>query len=217
MSEQPQPPVQPSYASSTPSSGLAVAALVCGILGLVFCLPVGIAGLVMGIIALVRTNREPEKYGGKGMAIGGIVTGAISPITFITVISLFISILLPSIEQAREFAMRALCEANMRSTVTALAIYADSNNGDFPPGLNTLITSGDITSQQMVCPSAEVNNHVYVPGLNRDAPPHTVLIYEPIENHGDEGGMVGFVDGTVRFVTQPEYDELLAPYLGASP
>ncbi len=57
------------------SQGMAIAALVCGILGL-GCLPVGIVGIVLGIVALVRISREPRRYRGTGMAIGGICTGA---------------------------------------------------------------------------------------------------------------------------------------------
>jgi hypothetical protein len=64
------------------SQGLATAALICGILALPcgFCcaglgLPLGIAAIVMGGIAMSRANAQPELYGGKGMAIGGLACG----------------------------------------------------------------------------------------------------------------------------------------------
>src|SRR5262245_54230645 len=50
VSYRPQPYVTPQ------SQGLAVAALVCGILGIFGCPLVGIVGLVMGIVALTRAN-----------------------------------------------------------------------------------------------------------------------------------------------------------------
>ena len=57
------------------SSGLAIASLVCGILGIltgifIYGVALGLAGIVLGIVALVAS--------GKGLAIGGIVTGVVS-------------------------------------------------------------------------------------------------------------------------------------------
>jgi hypothetical protein len=34
-------------------------------------------GLVLGIVSLVQIKNDPKKYGGKGMAIGGIVTSSL--------------------------------------------------------------------------------------------------------------------------------------------
>lgn len=59
------------------STGLAIGALVCGILSIVCCclgwlaLILAIAGVAMGIVVLVKA------MGGRGMAIGGIVCGGI--------------------------------------------------------------------------------------------------------------------------------------------
>ena len=68
----------------TPGSGLAIASLVCGILGVltgifIFSgLSLGLAGIVLGIVALVKVKNGTAS--GKGMAIGGIVTGALGMI-----------------------------------------------------------------------------------------------------------------------------------------
>lgn len=58
-------------------TGLAIASLVLGIISILCCCfglgwIFGIIGLALGIVSLV------QKKGGKGMAIGGIVTGALS-------------------------------------------------------------------------------------------------------------------------------------------
>ena len=66
-----------------PSNGLAIGALVVGILaipGACCCyssIPLGIAAIVMGIIAMNKAKMSPESYGGRGMAIGGLVCGII--------------------------------------------------------------------------------------------------------------------------------------------
>ena len=34
--------------------------------------------MILGIVALVKANNRPNEYGGKGLAIGGIVTSGLS-------------------------------------------------------------------------------------------------------------------------------------------
>ena len=75
-----------------PGSGLAIASLVCGILGVltgifIFSgLSLGLAGIVLGIVALVKVKNGTAS--GKGMAIGGIVTGALGMIVAVVVLVL---------------------------------------------------------------------------------------------------------------------------------
>lgn len=61
--------------------GLAAASLVIGLvsiltLGLFLVGPV--VGLILGLVALRRTQRDPAQYGGAGYAIAGITTSAVS-------------------------------------------------------------------------------------------------------------------------------------------
>ncbi|MGH9930227.1 MAG: DUF4190 domain-containing protein [Pyrinomonadaceae bacterium] len=75
----PPPPAYP----AKPQQGLAVTSLVLGLasvtLGL--CCYFGVLtapiALVLGIVSLVQIKNDPAKYGGKGFAIGGIVTGGL--------------------------------------------------------------------------------------------------------------------------------------------
>lgn len=57
--------------------GLAWTSLVLGIAGLITCIS-GIAGLITGVVALKRARRDPEGYGGAGLAKAGIVLSSIS-------------------------------------------------------------------------------------------------------------------------------------------
>ncbi len=62
-------------------NGLAVASLVLGIISIptLGLLGVGaIAAIVLGSIALNRIKKDPATHGGKGMAIAGIITSAVS-------------------------------------------------------------------------------------------------------------------------------------------
>jgi hypothetical protein len=68
------PPVAP----QAKTSGLAIAALVCGIAGLCTAGLGGIAGLILGIVAVRKVNRSAGQLKGKGLAIGGIIAGILS-------------------------------------------------------------------------------------------------------------------------------------------
>lgn len=72
---------------------LAIISLVCGILSLICCswfIP-GIAAIVMGFIARSKANSDPANYGGAGLAMGGIITGAISLVLGVIVIILYLA------------------------------------------------------------------------------------------------------------------------------
>ena len=74
-----------SYSNAQPErqtrKGLAIASLTLGVISIptLGLLVVGaVTGIVLGAIALNRIRKEPLTYGGKGMAIAGIVTSAFS-------------------------------------------------------------------------------------------------------------------------------------------
>lgn len=61
---------------------LPTVSLTLGILSMILCccglgVPLGAGGIVTGFLALQNINREPIVYTGRGMAVGGIVTGII--------------------------------------------------------------------------------------------------------------------------------------------
>lgn len=96
-------PFQPPAVKSGQSQGLAIASIVCGGISLVslvgliipfvnfLCFVVspglGLAAIITGFLARSRAGRSPEQYGGAGLALGGIITGALS---ILAVIGLFI-------------------------------------------------------------------------------------------------------------------------------
>jgi len=64
-----------------PRKGLAIASLVLGIISIptLGLLVVGaITAIVLGAVAISRIKKEPAIYGGKGMAVAGIITGVAS-------------------------------------------------------------------------------------------------------------------------------------------
>lgn len=65
-----------------PNQTLPIISLILGILSVVLgcCwggIPLGTGAAITGFLAIQNINREPMNYTGRGMAVGGIVTGAI--------------------------------------------------------------------------------------------------------------------------------------------
>jgi hypothetical protein len=66
------------------TNGMAIAAMVCGICGFL-CLVPGIVGIILGFISLPQIKRSQQS--GRGMAIAGIVVGALWIVLFIVLIA----------------------------------------------------------------------------------------------------------------------------------
>ncbi len=59
-----------------PTSGLAIASLICGIVALMTCMVfIGIPAVICGHMALTAMNDSPTPIAGRGMAIAGLVMG----------------------------------------------------------------------------------------------------------------------------------------------
>ena len=111
-----------------PSRGMAIASLVLGILGLPtfgLCGVGALVGLILGIIALVRASKAPAVYGGKGIAIGGIVTSVFS----MALIPILAAIAIPSLLRARVAANESVAINDIRTVISAEETYSIDNGG----------------------------------------------------------------------------------------
>ena len=97
----PPPPQQPYYGGyqpppTGPKNGLGVAALVAAIVGLVFCWSVfggvvlGVVAVILGIVGYGRAKRGQATN--TGVAIAGIVLGALAVIVSLVFIPIWISV-----------------------------------------------------------------------------------------------------------------------------
>ena len=78
------PAAQPYQAAVGPiSQGQAIASMVCGIVSLVICClwfvsgPLAIVAIALGHVAISKAKKDPARFGGKGMARAGLITGYI--------------------------------------------------------------------------------------------------------------------------------------------
>jgi hypothetical protein len=111
-----------SYQAGKQKSGLAIASLVLGLLGCFFTSPIG---LILGIVAMVKANRHPAEYGGKGLAIAGIVLNGLG-ILFLPVI---MAIAIPNLLAARRAANEGSAILTVRTLADAEQKYMASTYG----------------------------------------------------------------------------------------
>jgi len=116
----PAPPAPPESPESImpKTSGLAIAALVLGLLSILLGFLTGLPAIILGIIALVKIEKSGGRITGKGFAVTGIVVPVFS-------IALTMLILLPVLSRTRAQAKRAVCSSNLRQLSLAWTIYAD--------------------------------------------------------------------------------------------
>ena len=115
-----------------PRRGLAIASLVLGILGLPTIGLAGIgalAGIVLGIVALVKASREPAVYGGKAMAVIGIALSVMSVVLMPVVLGILAAIAIPSFLRARVSANEAAAIGDIRTVISAQAAYQSISGG----------------------------------------------------------------------------------------
>ncbi len=85
--------------------GLAIASLILGIIGIfVFGFILGPLAIIFGIVAVSKAKKQPKVYAGRGLAIAGIVLGAIalvlSIVWFVVIGASILSFLSSSVPQA---------------------------------------------------------------------------------------------------------------------
>ncbi len=84
--------LQPEAATQTRTDGLAIASLICGIVGLFFLgILLGPLAIIFGAISLNKMAKNPGMYSGKGMAIAGLVIGVVATLLSIILIALIAS------------------------------------------------------------------------------------------------------------------------------
>jgi hypothetical protein len=124
-------PLQPDYLSQPVGrpriSGMAITALVLGILAVPTCFLTGIPAIILGILSLRKINRQPNLIAGAGFAIAGISTGAASFAT-----TLLVAILMPSLSPSHALSNRSYCAANLRGIAQSMMIYAQDNSDAYP-------------------------------------------------------------------------------------
>ena len=232
-----QPPPDPATLAapplpeSPPTSGLAVASLICGIGGVCTCGIGGIAGLILAIMARRQISRSDGQLGGRGLATAGLVVSIISVIVGVAIILGAGAVWFYARRQydVMQFStnIRVLCEH--------VVTYSAVNDGRLPPPdswPDALMEEGLITDLDILTDPADpgagraiamnravVRAHTYDVARAGD----TVLLFEcapgsPLSGGRDllppaprraGGYVIGFLDGSTRQVPPERLDRLV--------
>lgn len=108
----------------------------------------------------------------------------------IAIIALLLSILLPSLNMAKDIAKRIGCSANLRSLAMAAIFYTDDNDGLVPSSTNTWVDNG-ITRGGWVGQTSsgarqalDINEQVFGNGTDEFTGLHKSQLWNYIENTG---------------------------------
>jgi prepilin-type processing-associated H-X9-DG protein len=124
------PPAAP--AAQPKTSRMAIASLVCGIVGPCTVGIASIAGIILGIVGLVKIGKSASVLRGRGLAIAGIVVSGLG-IVLLPFLGMFLAILMPAVFGARELAYQTSSANNVKQLCTATMLYATSNRQKLPP------------------------------------------------------------------------------------
>lgn len=119
------PTANPQAPVAKPStSGLAIASLICGLLGLCASIITGIPAIIMGHIGMSKIKKSNGTIGGYGLALTGTILGYVS----LLLIPILAGLLTPVVLKAKKSADHALIIAEMQMIGIELDEFAASDN-----------------------------------------------------------------------------------------
>jgi hypothetical protein len=152
------------------------------------------------------------------------------------IILVLIALFIPSHHPGRRNVNQVKCASNLRQLGQALLIYTNNHQSKFPSSFNDLFLADHPNSELFVCPASPDDratgpttqaleadfaspghlSYLYcAAGLTTAVPPNTVLAYEPLINHQDEGADIAgshflLATGRVLFLKTPDATRAIA-------
>ncbi len=134
----PPPPPPEGWQVARPTSGKAIASLICGGAGLVLGFACGIpgvaalVGVVLGIIAIIETGRNGTRSG-RGLAIAGTVVSTLAIVTLVGVYATLFAFFGREMEE-QESDRHERIDADVQLIVDRVQEYYEKNGGSLGPG-----------------------------------------------------------------------------------
>ena len=206
------------------TSGLAISSLVLGMLSLLcFGMFSGIPAVICGHLAQSTIRKSEGTIGGGGLAIGGLVTGYIGTVfTTITVLGILAGMMLPAVSAARDRARRTQCMSNMKQIGLVCNMYALDHDSKYPSRFSELKDVGGSSVLLFKCPATDTvigsfasidqwSDYLLVPNKSSNDSAGDVLAFSKPECYS-RGGNILMVDGSVRWCSIVEYNQLTAEF-----
>jgi prepilin-type processing-associated H-X9-DG protein len=119
-------------AGPSKTSRKAIASLILGIASFLCTIFTGVPALVLGVLSLIDISRSRGRLSGQGLAIGGMVTGALGMVISGMIVPLLVGLLLPAMQKIRDAAVKQQTVNNLRMIGLAMHQYHQTQ-GSFPP------------------------------------------------------------------------------------
>lgn len=227
-SASPPPPMPTSAPATLPkTSALAVTSLVLGILGMFSCGLTALAGLICGIVALVKVKNSGGRLGGGGFALAGTIVSGV----FLLMIPVFAAMMLPALAAAHDKAREINCINKEKQLALAVKIYSGDNKDQFPPAATWCDAIKTEVGDEKIfkCPGANSDSrcdyafNAKLGGMDESkVNSQTVMIFESDGGWNANGGpdlmiaksrharmfVVALADGSVQSVTQSRLNTL---------
>ena len=177
------------------ASGLAIASMICGLLGFVTLGLTGIAAVITGHLANSAIKKANGALAGRGMSITGLITGYLSILIF--PVALLSGLMLPVIMKNKMAAERTESIGNVRQIGLALFEF-ESAYGTFPSDelaaeeekfagltgsrvLDQLEAAGLRTDKDRLLAVGSLweGDWLYFPGLSTSGDPNTPVLISP--------------------------------------
>jgi prepilin-type processing-associated H-X9-DG protein len=209
------------------TSGLAIASLVFGILGLLTCGLSAIFGLLFGIVGMVKISNSRGALRGHGLALAGTIVSGV----FLFMLPVLMAMLLPALAAAKAKAEGINCMNNEKQLSVAIRMYSDSHTNQYPAAAHWCDDiMGDVGNEKVfTCPAASsASRCAYAFNDKLDGidgtkvNPQTVVLFEADGGWNAHGGRdqatalrhqhkamnVAFADGHVERVPESRLDSL---------
>ena len=131
----PAPGPAPIAPTHVPTSGKAIASLICGIFTMFF--PVGIAAIILGHLSLSDIRKSAGRLGGRGFAIAGLVLGY-AGIALIALILIIAAFAIPNLFRGNVAQNEASAVGALRVINVAAVTYQSEYENGFPSSLGVL-------------------------------------------------------------------------------
>lgn len=199
-----RPPVMPARMTQSPlaigvpppTSGLATASLVCGILSvtLIPCVS-AIGAVICGHMAQAEIKKAAGTVGGSGLALAGLIMGYAS-FALIPIIAILAGIALPVFGEVQTRGLETKALSNGKSIAAACKLYATDNKGDFPPTLEALVPDYINDRCVFICPfdPMEPLGYTVYPGKETDPATNVLVVSKSMSKR--KRRVVVHVDGT---------------------
>lgn len=192
---------------SPSTSGLAVASLVCGIVGFCVC-PLSLLAIIFGHIAHSQIGRSEGAMGGSGLAIAGFSTGYVGILLgFLMGFLVLPALIIPAVTAGREKANQMQCQAQLRIISTHYGLYyVENERAPTRDELMEYMRKDGLADDVWHCPSSGALEESYelfkvsVKDFRRSTPT-VVLLRDAGHPHGHHDGCnVCYLDGKVEFI-----------------